>query len=137
MTDKILITIIICILIAILVFSVISIVFVCKKDKKEILQTDLWNMFIANADKFKYDGWCHFRDKEVSNTFFYGGYQIVLWCKEEKLPVASVHIKDGNECVLSSYNMEKSREMAEILLTKVGERFSSTPEFILNYQVTH
>ena len=89
-----------------------------------IKQDKVWGWFISYAYKMKYD-YCHLFENNYVFVFTYGGYRVIIWT-HGNVPYATIHIKDYSTeeskvegCVLSSYNLEKSRELARILLNRL------------------
>ena len=107
-----------------LIVSLIALVVVCyliyldnKKCIESIKQNKIWNWFISASSDFKFS-FCHKFKGSYTFKFDYGGYVIIVWTNAYT-PYTTVHLKCNNDCVLSSYNKEKSQELAQILLNRL------------------
>ena len=89
----------------------------------------VWSWLIADVDKFVYKGWCEFKKDKIAHEWDYGHYTIIVWVdadNKKRIPDASVHthgyyfdgekIDEAGDCVISSFNLYRSKHLASILL---------------------
>lgn len=82
------------------------------KEIKELYQDNFWDALIEDAPSMKYSD-SYEVNIGITHIFSYGPYEVIVW----PTGLASVH--NGTDCVLCTFNEEKSRKLAQILLEKI------------------
>lgn len=113
-----------CILGVAIIVSIIMMIIINDLKHKEInlYNKKHWINFIEQIDNFIYLGSCEFKPNNICHEWVYGKYRILVWLDKEKrnIPMTSIHtISTTNNCVLSSFNTYRSKEMAQKLLHKL------------------
>ena len=88
---------------------------------KKLLDSTTWMNFIEHINDFEYIRKCEYKTNKIVHTWYYGNYEINVWIDKEtrKIPYTSIHTINSGDCVLSSFNRVRSKEMARKLIHKL------------------
>lgn len=111
-----------------LFFIILDFLFISKTNKiKDLKEDELWDSFIKEYDNFVYEGIVE-KSKQKENFIvfwnFKNRYRIFVQVKNKKA-ISFIYTWDENfsdsYIILSSYNEEKSKKLANLLITKLLE----------------
>ena len=92
-------------------------------ESEKLFDKTIWKGFIKHINDFKYIGKSEIGKSEydtnkICHSWYYGNYEIIVWIDKStrEIPFASIHTINSGDCVLSSFNRVKSKEMARKLI---------------------
>lgn len=87
-------------------------------EAKKLFESTTWMNFIEHINDFTYIRKCEYETNKIVHTWYYGNYEINVWIDKEnrEIPFTSIHTINSGDCVLSSFNRVRSKEMARKLI---------------------
>lgn len=94
-----------------------------KESIKDLYSNDYWDILIKHFDEYK--PFCYTKNEKFNSMSFSwkDRYDIVVWHEKGEY-FTSMHIHNGTDCVISSFNREKSKELANLLVNKYKDSFN-------------
>ena len=88
------------------------------RESEKLYDKTIWKNFIKHINDFKYIGKSEYNTNKVCHSWYYGNYEIIVWIDKStrEIPFTSIHTINSGDCVLSSFNRVKSKEMARKLI---------------------
>ena len=85
---------------------------------KKLFDSTTWMNFIEHINDFTYIGKTEYKTNKICHCWYYGNYEIIVWINKEtrEIPFTSIHTINSGDCVLSSFNRVRSKEMARKLI---------------------